>query len=276
MRNFLAKLILGLARLVTFGMNPERKNDVFWQVANRLFPINTINAETKRGKLLLDFSCRNFVQRAGRKTGLEHNEYDTYDWIESLPKNSCLWDIGANVGIFGLLASIDPTIRVLGFEPAAVNYAVLNRNIELNRVAGRFKAYCIALAEFSKLDDLNMGDVSVGSYMHGFGVEFDQFRRPIDVKFRQGAVGFSIDDFVRLFAPPLPTHIKLDVDGLEPEILRGGRETLSSSQVKSVIIEVEEKHGDSRGREIYDLMAIYGFLPRDKEYPESRNVIFDK
>ena len=42
-----------------------------------------------------------------------------------MPQNACIWDIGANIGIYRLLASLDPTVRVLGCEPASRNFAVL-------------------------------------------------------------------------------------------------------------------------------------------------------
>ena len=67
-----------------------------------------------------------------------------------------------------------------------------------------------------------------------------------------------------------------DVNGLEPGILRGGQNTLSSRSVKSVIVEVEEKPGASRGREIHDLMADYGFVAQAKSDPKHRNVIFNR
>jgi len=75
--------------------------------------------------------------------------------------------------------------------------------------------------------------------MYGFGTERNQFGGAIDVDFRQGAVGLSIDDFVTMFSPPLPTHVKIDVDGIWADILRGGRRTLSAQSVRSVIVEVE-------------------------------------
>lgn len=193
-----------------------------------------------------------------------------------MPQDACFWDIGSNVGIYGLLASLNSTIQVLGFEPAFRNYAVLNRNIELNNLMDRFQSYPIALAEQTKLSTLNMRDTGVVSSMHGFGVEVDQFDRNIDVKFRQGAVGISIDDFVKLFAPPLPTHVKIDVDGLEPEILRGGRLTLSAPTVKSVIVEIEEISGSNRSREIASLMSDLGFVSEPKASPTYRNVIFTR
>ena len=36
---------------------------------------------------------------------------------------------------------------------------------------------------------------------------------------------------------PTPTHIKIDVDGIEPEIIEGGRNTLH--EVKSILVELE-------------------------------------
>ena len=126
------------------------------------------------------------------------------------------------------------------------------------------------------MDYLNMDDTGVGSSMHGFGIEEDQFERTIKTSFRQGSIGFSIDGYVRLFSPPHLTHIKLDVDGLEPGILRREQNTLSSRSVKSVIVEVEEKPGGSRGREIHDLMAECGFVAQEKSNPKHRNVIFNR
>ena len=102
-----------------------------------------------------------FFSAPGNPTGVEHNEPDTYDWVNSMPQNACFWDIGANVGIYGLLASFDPTIKFFGFEPASRNFAVLNRNIELNKVSDRFTAYCMAFAESTTLDYLNMQDTGV-------------------------------------------------------------------------------------------------------------------
>ena len=83
-----------------------------------------------------------------------------------------------------------------------------------------------------------MVNTQAGSSMHDFSIEADQFGEAINTTFRQTAIGFSIDKCVQLFSPPLPTHVKLDVDGLEPDILRERRVTLSDPAVQSVILEV--------------------------------------
>jgi hypothetical protein len=51
----------------------------------------------------------------------------------------------------------------------------------------------------------------------------------------------SLDDFIARFNLAFPTQIKIDVDGLEPEIIRGAARTLSDHRVKSVSIEINEK-----------------------------------
>ena len=202
-------------------MTPGRKADVYWGIANSLSPLNSFELKTDRGKIIFDASCRKALINAD-KVWLYDREPDTAEWIFSLPSNSCFWDIGSNIGIYGLMACLNPTVHVVGFEPAAANYSILNKNIELNGVSNRFLAYCIALCEISSLDTLNMSNTEVGSAMQSFGCEYDQFDQKINVNFRQGAIGYSIDDFVETFSPPLPTHIKIDVDGLEIALLRGG------------------------------------------------------
>ena len=112
--------------------------------------------------------------------------------------------------------------------------------------------------------------------MHGFGTEKDQFDQAIDVRFRQGAVGFAVDDFVAAFSPHLPTHVKIDVDGIEADIVRGGRKTFSAPSVQSMIVGIERDLGSPHNREILGLMTDFGWIARPKASPDLRNVIFDR
>ena len=193
-----------------------------------------------------------------------------------MPDGSCFWDIGANVGLFSLYAALRPKIDVLAFEPSSSNFAVLNKSIELNRMAENVKGYCLAFCGKTKLDVLNMANTEAGRFMHGFGTETDQFGGAIPTRFRQGAVGFSIDDFVTTFSPPLPTHVKIDVDGIENEILRGGLGTLAAASVRSIIIEIEGDPESARIIEIESLMSELGLSARPAVSPGLRNVIFDR
>ena len=57
--------------------------------------------------------------------------------------------------------------------------------------------------------------------------------------FRQGAVGFAIDDFIATFNPPFPNHLKIDVDGIEDRIVAGAKNTLADPRLRSISIELE-------------------------------------
>jgi hypothetical protein len=50
-------------------------------------------------------------------------------------------------------------------------------------------------------------------------------------------LGYSIDDFMKL-KPTFPNHIKIDVDGIEDKIIKGGTDTLSDERVKSMLVEM--------------------------------------
>ena len=248
-----------------------RRRDAKVIARDLLAPI--VPVETRRGRLLFDPQSRRCFRRAWR---FHSDEPDTLEWLDALPDEACFWDIGANIGVFSLYAGLEPNARVLAFEPSGSSYSVLNRNIELNNLSDRIVAYCIAFSEETKLGLLNMADTAAGQSMHGFGTVIDQFNKTIDVRFRQGAIGFAVDDFVSIFLPILPTHVKIDVDGIEADILRGGRTTFSAHSVKSMIVEMHGDLGSPRNQEIMTIMAGMGFSARPKASPKLRNVVFDK
>ena len=201
-------------------------------------------------------------------------EPDTIEWLDNIRADgsATLWDIGANIGYYSLYAALRRNMQVLAFEPQAASYEFLNETIGEAGMDGRIAAYPIAFDSNTKLGVLNLADTGFGASMHGFETEEDQFGCSIATRFRQGAIGFSVDDFVRQFSPPLPTHVKIDVDGLEPDILRGGARTFAAPSIRSMIVELEGN--DERQAEIVALMAELGFTAEPKASPSYRNVIF--
>jgi hypothetical protein len=94
----------------------------------------------------------------------------------------------------------------------------------------------LALSDTTTLTSLGLSHLAAGSAGNSLGGAPDQFGQTHSV-FNQAAMAFRIDDLRRLFSLPAPDHIKLDVDGIEGAILRGGPETLP--QVRTILIEVE-------------------------------------
>jgi FkbM family methyltransferase len=167
-------------------------------------------------------------------------EPDTIEWIERFDPSDVFWDIGANVGIFSLYAAMRRGVRVLAFEPFADNYMVLCKNIDINSLGDRIIPYCMALAGKTELGLLNLASRDMGAALHQFGRrgETSRYWTVGHSTFAQGMLGYTIDDFIRQFQPPFPTRLKLDVDGLEWQILQGSRQTLRDPRLLSIMVEL--------------------------------------
>jgi FkbM family methyltransferase len=171
--------------------------------------------------------------------GFETREPETLTWIEAFEAPCRFWDIGANIGVFSVYAGLRPGVEVSAFEPAAASYGALCRNIEANDLGARVRAYCVALSDRTQLGSLNLSGTNAGSVFNAFASTEDCFGNEIEVVFRQGMVGFSVDDFRRLFRLPAPNYLKIDVDSTEEQILAGASETLRDPDLRSVLIELE-------------------------------------
>ena len=169
----------------------------------------------------------------------ESREPETLAWIEAFETPCRFWDVGANIGAFSLYAGLRPGVEVSAFEPAAASYGALCRNIAANDLGARVRAYCVALSDRTQLGSLNLSGTNAGSVFNAFASTEDCFGNEIAVVFRQGMVGFSVDDFRRLFRLPAPNYLKIDVDSTEEQILAGASETLRDPDLRSVLIELE-------------------------------------
>ena len=186
----------------------------------------------------------------GRASDGLTKEPDTIAWIDQFKPDQVFWDIGANVGIFSLYAAKERGVRVLAFEPAADNYMVIARNIQLNGLEGKVAAYCLAFAGKTDLGTMNLSAQQLGAAVHQFGSpgEASPYLPEGTPTYAQGTIGYRIDDFIRQFDAPFPDHIKLDVDGLETQILAGARETLSDRRLKSIMLELNVTDPDEIAR----------------------------
>ena len=59
-------------------------------------------------------------------------EPETLEWIDSMQKDSILWDVGANIGLYSIYAAKRQNCSVWAFEPSVFNLELLARNISVN------------------------------------------------------------------------------------------------------------------------------------------------
>lgn len=165
-------------------------------------------------------------------------EPDTIAWLETLGQDDIMLDVGANVGMYSIYAARVRGTAVHAFEPESQNYAILNQNILLNQLDRLVAAYCVALSDRAGFDRLYLSEFVADGSCHSWGASLDFNNRPRAAPFAQGSFSTTIDLAVAGGAIPVPTHIKIDVDGLEHAVIAGARETLRDRRVRSVLIEI--------------------------------------
>lgn len=180
-----------------------------------------------------------------RMRSLFDKEPITIAWLDTFASGAVLYDIGANVGMYTIYGAVMREASVYAFEPEALNYAELNKNIFLNGLHGQVMAYCLALSDIDKLDRLLLSDFGLGISYHDFAenswTDDKTFAPDWSVaredRKPQGCIGRRLDSLIE-DGLPFPDHIKIDVDGLEHRVIAGMEATLSDPRLKTVLIEI--------------------------------------
>jgi len=204
-------------------------------------------AETMVGSVPIRFVQTNRLSEKRIET-LFTKEPTTIPWLESMQPGEVLVDIGANVGVYSIYAAKIVGARVYSFEPEALNYAELNKNIYVNDLHGQVTAYCMAMSNENRVDRLLLGGFAEGLSHHDFGEntwaqdkDFGAIQTSKDARLEQGCVSYSLDPLVESGAIPTPRHIKIDVDGLEAKVVDGCWRTLTGPDLESVLIEIDHR-----------------------------------
>jgi FkbM family methyltransferase len=179
----------------------------------------------------------------------------TIEWLDSIRPGSTLLDVGANVGMYTVFASVVRKARVFAFEPESQNYALLCRNLVLNELSESVTAFCCALSDEAKFSTIHLSEFTIGGSCHSFdqSVDFNLAQRASP--FRQGCFSAKIDALIADGTMPVPNYVKIDVDGFEHKVIAGARETLRRPEVESLIIEINPHLPEHRGI-LSDLSAI--------------------
>jgi FkbM family methyltransferase len=154
------------------------------------------------------------------------------------------WDVGAHIGFFSMFASrvLGPSGRVHAFEPMEGNRGRLAAGVEMNRLTN-LAVHGFALAASPGRAVLRANPSSLMWTL---------------VPERGGPEGVSVpcrtlDDCTAAFGPP--DVIKIDVEGAEVDVLRGGWHLLSTLR-RPLLVEFSD---DVLLDEARSLLPFYGF-----------------
>jgi FkbM family methyltransferase len=232
------------------GRNPKERGMIFWKQTknirvmlrlSRHEPENIYSLRTIYGPL---FFRDNFGDITNLKKLFYHREYR----FTKLQDDGVILDIGANIGLAAAWFSYhNPEKTIYCFEPLAANALLIKLNCPDAKVEQ------VALGARSSRVKLGVDPDSV-------------MASQIPCKWSTQEMEFnviSLDDFARSREVKRVALMKIDVEGMEEQVLQGGKETL-----KKTYRVVLETHGQS----LHD-MAI-GFL-RQADFHVDSEVFFN-
>lgn len=221
----------------------------------------------KHDNLTLEFFTPNPLSRYRANT-FSSKEPDTLIWLNSIPKGSVLWDIGANVGLYSIYAA-KQGVKVYAFEPSPFNLELLARNIVLNRIHELITIIPIALTDRIGPGQFKMSNTVWGGALSSFGQDFDQHGNKLNNIFEYQTIGLTMDSAISFLGIPAPHFIKMDVDGIEHLILRGGVEVLKETQ--SVLVEINDDFLEQKTESAHRLQSAGLTLLKKCEMPNAGN-----
>lgn len=171
-------------------------------------------------------------------------------------------DVGANVGSYTILAGAAAKAICVSFEPSPDSFEALARNVELNNISERVTLVRSAVGEVPGRARLTSG---LGPMNHIISGGHRAEGNEVEVVTLDSAVGAL-----------RPTLMKIDVEGFEAEILRGGARLLESPDLLAAIIERNEVgHSAESGHlAVKRLMGDAGFVSCSYK-PQTRTLALD-
>jgi FkbM family methyltransferase len=179
---------------------------------------------------------------------------DVYAEIAALEPGTAFIDIGANHGLFTLVAGkrVGPEGMVLSFEPDLTNFQYLVGNVHANRLTNVIP-FNAAISQANGVARFRPGPTThsgIGSLM-------------TDGPSRVATMNFA--DNMALFCALVGerrTVIKIDVEGHEGQVLNALADLLQGSKIEKLIVEIDERNLNRHGStvaELYDGLTAAGF-----------------
>jgi FkbM family methyltransferase len=181
---------------------------------------------------------------------------------EVVQEGNVVWDIGANLGLFSLAASVaaGPRGHVLAVEPDALLVRLLRRSATVNRGNAAIDVLPTAVSDRVGVARFHIARRNRStSHLDGFGTTQTGGIRTTEL-----VPTITLDWLAAHF--PVPDVIKIDVEAAEVQVLTGGTEIHRG--LPAIICEVAAKNATS----VAEILAGYGYTLHDGEQLPARRI----
>jgi FkbM family methyltransferase len=194
-----------------------------------------------------------------RAKGVVSDTYIKLDqpWIRDIGIRTVL-DVGGNVGRFSkTMQYLLPDARLIAFEPIPDCFEQMQK---LMADCERFSAYNLGLGEVPGTVNLTVSPHNPSSSflrmgaLHKEAFPFTAGGKELTVKVER------LDDLIARLDVEFPLMIKVDVQGFEDKVLRGGMETFSKAKILFLELSYQELYdGQPLFDDMYRLLSELGF-----------------
>jgi len=253
--NFVIKFLRWLSRLIIICLRLNGRSRWSNEFIQQLDPSITISPKffnnDKEGQPIWFRTGHGRLYWRARHTF--NLEKETNDWIKSFKQSDVFFDVGANVGLYSIMASKLMNIKTYAFEPDLMNARILYENIIKNNISNLVTILPFALADYNYCADLYLKTLSYGDALHNLDSKNQNIESDHEAKVSIPA--FSLDTIIKTLNLDKPTKIKIDVDGIEIRILKGAKIALAT--VDEIIVEWARSNEDYK--EILEFLESLGF-----------------
>lgn len=146
-------------------------------------------------------------------------------------ENGCCLDIGANIGNHTVFLAKELGAKVISFEPVYETFRILRKNVTINCLAEQVKIYNLGVSKQKSQGCIYNYDYN---NIGGTGLSVGNDDADIDL--------ISLDDFI-----PSDVQVgfmKIDVEGMEMDVLRGSAELIKRCKPYIMIESYDKKFGE--------------------------------
>lgn len=152
-------------------------------------------------------------------------------FISNMKDNDIVYDIGANVGAYCVsIGNKFPSIKIYAFEPIPLNASMIRTSLCFNRIRN-VEVIQSCVSDVSGTVSFSLAEDSAYSSM------IDTKRKNEIEKISVRAT--SLNDFIKKNKTLKPTIIKIDVEGAEMKVLKGGSNLFSCLRSRPRLILME-------------------------------------
>ena len=210
----------------------------------------------RHANVKMDCDLTKFLQRQIYFWGA-YEEEQTVSWMQYARDAKVIFDIGANAGIYSLLAaSVNPQAEIHAFEPTPELFADFLNNIRLNDIQNII-ANEVAIGKTDETGFVHVCKGSDGSNEAMNYVTSENLRQsdlPTEIR--------SIDSYCRQNRIDRIDLMKIDIEGGEYNALLGAKGLLESRSIGCIFIELLDWAADRYGHstsEIEQLLRDAGY-----------------